>query len=121
MALSRMVHVPEETAPAPDADFQQRLPYEKRGALVRLEAQDHYLKVVTQAGEALILQRLSDALTELSGFDGLRVHRSHWIARDQVQKVSRREGKVILTLTDGAEVPVSRTYRAAVEEAGLTP
>lgn len=123
VALSRAVHLgpPADAKPAPDASFQQRLPYDKRGALVRLEAQDHYLKVVTDAGEALILQRLGDALSELSGFDGLQVHRSHWIARGQVARVLRRDGKLLLVMQDGAQVPVSRTYRAAVTQAGLTP
>jgi len=78
------------------------------------------LKVVTDIGEALILMRLSDAETELAAFDGLRVHRSHWVAIGQVQKVQRREGRLMLTMQDGAEVPVSRTYRPGVEAAGLT-
>lgn len=125
VALSRIVHLTDAPSPASppaaDAAFQQRLPFDKRGALVRLEAQDHYLKVVTSAGEALILQRLSDAMTELSEFDGLRVHRSHWVAIDQVQKATRRDGRLILLLSDGAEVPVSRTYKAEVENAGLRP
>lgn len=131
VALSRWVHlhnhpVPQaasqaDTDPDPaDAMFQRRLPLDRRGALLRLEAQDHYLKVVTQAGEALILMRLSDAEAELAGFPGLRVHRSHWVAQDAVQSVRRREGRLFLILPDGAEVPVSRSYRPAVEAAGLT-
>lgn len=123
VALSRVVHLPHPTAQpgeTPDASFQRRLPLDRRGALVRLEAQDHYLKVVTDVGEALILLRLSDAEAELAEFNGLRVHRSHWVAVGQVQKVQRREGRLVLTMQDGTEVPVSRTYRPGVEAAGLT-
>lgn len=123
VALNRVVHTAqptEQTDESPDASFQSRLPLDRRGTLVRLEAQDHYLKVVTDIGEALILMRLSDAETELAAFDGLRVHRSHWVAIGQVQKVQRREGRLMLTMQDGAEVPVSRTYRPGVEAAGLT-
>ena len=47
------------------AKFLERLPLEKRGALIRLEAQDHYLKVVTRAGDCLILMRIGDAAKEL--------------------------------------------------------
>lgn len=126
VALSRHAHlVPEadeadmSEVPAPDAAFQQRLPYEKRGSLIRLEAQDHYLNAVTEAGAALILMRLSDAEAELAGYDGLRVHRSHWVARAQVRQVLRREGRLFLVMVDGAEVPVSRSYKAAVEAVGL--
>jgi hypothetical protein len=104
---------------APDTVFQQRLPHDKRGALIRLEAQDHYLAVVTTSGEALILMRMSDAETELAGFDGLRVHRSHWIAVGQVQEVSRTGGRLSLRMSDGCDVPVSRSFRAGVNAAGL--
>ncbi|THD72922.1 LytTR family transcriptional regulator [Thalassobius vesicularis] len=124
VALSRHAHgaAPEaEPQEAPDAAFQRRLPHDRRGALIRLEAQDHYLKAVTAKGEALILMRLADAEAELAGCDGLRVHRSHWVARGQVARVLRREGRLVLCTTDGAEVPVSRSYRAEVEAAGLTP
>ena len=126
VALSRAVHLLDPASatsrdePAPDAAFQRRLPLEKRGSLIRLEAQDHYLKVVTQMGEALILLRLGDALSELSDYDGLQVHRSHWIARDQVQRVERRDGKVGLFMSDGSTIPVSRTYKPAVLALGLT-
>lgn len=125
VVLARLVHgtdAPEpQPAPATDETFMRRLPVEKRGALVRLEAQDHYLKVVTQAGDALILMRLSDAEAELSDYDGLRVHRSHWVARDQVEQVVRKDGRLLLLMSDRTEVPVSRTYRPSVDAAGLAP
>lgn len=120
VALSIVVHgvsaEPTAAKIAPDAALQQRLPFDKRGVLVRLEAQDHYLKVVTGAGESLILLRLGDALSELSQFDGLRVHRSHWVARDQVREALRQDGRLRLRMSDGAEIPVSRTYKATVLE-----
>lgn len=122
VALSRHAHLAPDSAPAPvapDATFLQRLPFDKRGPLIRLEAQDHYLNVVTGAGAALILMRLGDAESELAGYDGLRVHRSHWVSRAQVRKVLRREGRLFLRMADGTDVPVSRSYKAAVEAAGL--
>lgn len=125
VVLARFVHLTEapevETTPAPAETFMRRLPVEKRGGLVRLEAQDHYLKVVTQAGDALILMRLGDAEAELSGYDGLRVHRSHWVARDQVEQVLRRDGRLVLLMSDRTEVPVSRTYKPSVDAADLNP
>lgn len=104
--------------PAPDETFQRRLPYALRAPLVRIEAQDHYLNVVSKKGSTLILMRLGDAIAELSG-QGLQVHRSHWIALDGVTKPLRTKGRDVLVMSDGAEVPVSRSFRAAAQEAGL--
>ena len=110
---------PSEVAEDPADRFLRRLPFDKRGGLVRLEAQDHYLNVVTGAGAALILMRISDAEAELAGVRGLRVHRSHWVALDAVRRHLRRDGRDFLVMRDGAEVPVSRSYRPAATEAGL--
>ena len=96
--------------------FLERLPLEKRGALIRLEAQDHYLKVVTRAGECLILMRIGDATKDLEGEYGTQVHRSHWIARDAVISHKRRAGRDFLTTVDGAEIPVSRNNRSLIAE-----
>lgn len=98
--------------------FLLRLPLETRGPLVRIEAQDHYLNVVTSRGNALVLLRLSDAITELSG-KGIQVHRSHWIAPDAVTRHRRDKGRDVLEMSDGAEIPVSRSFRASAQNAGL--
>lgn len=105
----------------PELAFLKRLPLERRGPLIRIEAQDHYLSVVTEAGAALILMRLSDAETMLRAAGGLRVHRSHWVRCGAVRAHSRREGRDFLVMLDGSEVPVSRGSRAAAIEAGLIP
>lgn len=103
----------------PTEAFLRRIPLDKRGALIRLEAQDHYLNVVTTAGAALILLRMADAESELDGAHGLRVHRSHWVAIDRVLGHRRRDGRDFLITADEGEVPVSRSFRAAVKAAGL--
>lgn len=109
------------TAPGSDPaeSFLRRLPIDKRGAVVRLEAQDHYLNVVTTAGEALVLLRMADAEAELEAAHGMRVHRSHWVAIDRVVGHRRRDGRDFLVTADQAEVPVSRSFRPAVKAAGL--
>jgi len=99
--------------------FLRRLPPDRRGPLVRIEAQDHYLKVVTAAGQALILMRLGDAEAELTGAGGLRVHRSHWIMTGQATGHRRHRGRDLIVMADGAEVPVSRSHRPAARAAGL--
>lgn len=98
--------------------FMLRLPIETRAALVRIESQDHYLNVVTARGNALILMRLSDAMSEVSG-RGIQVHRSHWIAQDAVTRHRRDKGRDVLEMSDGTDVPVSRSFREVAQKAGL--
>jgi hypothetical protein len=108
---------PEAEAEVQDT-FMLRLPIEARAALVRIEAQDHYLNVVTVRGKALILMRLSDAMSELSG-RGIQVHRSHWIAPDAVARHRRNKGRDVLEMSDGTDIPVSRSFRETAQKAGL--
>lgn len=110
-----------ETAGADPRDaFLERLPVKYRGAaLYAVSSEDHYLRVHTDRGEALILMRLADAVRELDGADGLQTHRSWWVAREGVADTRRSGGRLGLILKSGAEAPVSRTYAKAVREAGL--
>lgn len=116
--IVHMRNPPEAHPPGADETFQRRLPYELRAPLVRIEAQDHYLNVVSTKGSTLILMRLGDAIAELSA-QGIRVHRSHWVALGGVDRPRRVKGRDVLVMSDGVEVPVSRSYRAAAQKAGL--
>lgn len=106
----------DAAAPAP---FLKRLPLRLGRDLHCLQAEDHYVRVYTAAGNDLVLHRFSDAVTELDGISGLQVHRSWWVAHDAVHDVVRRDRKVYLRTLCGVEVPVSRTYLAEVRRAGL--
>ncbi len=113
------IEPPSETAvPAPEAapapPFFKRIPSQLGQELLALGAEDHYLRVITTAGSDLILMRLSDALTELGDESGLQVHRSWWVAHSAASTISRDQGRTSLRLKNGMEVPVSRTYAAAV-------
>lgn len=89
------------------------------GKLQYLSMQDHYVEVVTDKGSQLVLMRMSDAIAETGGIDGLQVHRSHWVARAAVTGSGRRGERVVLRLVNGAEVPVSRSKLRDVRAAGL--
>jgi len=107
------------SAGAQPPKFLARLPLKLRGADVwAVEAEDHYLRLHTSKGQDLILMRLSDAVAELEGIEGARVHRSWWVARDAITEAVRGDGRAALTLKDGAEVPVSRTYARLLRERG---
>ncbi len=99
--------------------FAERLPIGLQSArILALSAEDHYLRVHTDAGDALILMRLSDAIAEIEAANGLQTHRSWWVARDAVTSAKRSESKGVISLANGVEVPVSRTYLKAVGAAG---
>jgi hypothetical protein len=106
-------------ASATPAKFLERLPLKLRGAEVwAVEAEDHYLRLHTSKGQDLILMRLADAISELEGIEGAQVHRSWWVARDAIADARRGDGRATLTLKDGAEAPVSRTYARLLRERG---
>lgn len=103
----------------PAAALIDKLPARLRQAdILSLCAEDHYLRVRTQAGEALILMRLSDAAAACQELDGARTHRSWWVARAAVSEARKGDGRAVLVLQDGTEAPVSRTNYPALREAG---
>jgi hypothetical protein len=94
-----------------EARFRDRLPLHLRNATLRAVAsEDHYLRVYTDAGDALILMRLADALAELEAVAGAQTHRSWWVARGAVMRVERAAGKATLTLAGDIQAPVSRSF-----------
>ncbi|WP_203290944.1 LytTR family DNA-binding domain-containing protein [Maricaulis parjimensis] len=97
----------------------EKMPHKLRhAAILALSAEDHYLRVHTESGDCLILMRLSDAITAVDALDGARTHRSWWVAKDAVERVSRGDGRATLSLKNGIEAPVSRTYAPKLREAG---
>nr|WP_210384353.1 LytTR family DNA-binding domain-containing protein [Rhizobium sp. RCAM05973] len=100
--------------PPSQAPILSRLKPENRGALIRLAVRDHYTEVVTSRGRELVLLRFGDALREIGETEGMRLHRSHWIAADHVAGLKRDNGKLFIVTRDGMEMPVSRPYADAV-------
>ncbi|MFB9149302.1 LytTR family DNA-binding domain-containing protein [Roseovarius ramblicola] len=125
ITLAQMLARGADTPAAPDTPapppILSRLPLDRRGALVALSVQDHYTEVATTGGRALVLMRLGDAIAETAPTPGIQVHRSHWIATDQVRAARREGARAVLTMSDGQDIPVSRSRVAAVREAGLLP
>lgn len=115
-----------ETLPGPRAAMPgagprllNRLDPALRGSLVRISGRDHYVDIVTDKGQAALLLRLSDALNEIEGVDGLQVHRSHWVAVDAMRGWEASAERRFLLLADGSRVPVSRNYLQKVADRGL--
>lgn len=107
---------PTDTASPPRATLVDRLPQQLKAAEIwALSAEDHYVRVHTALGSALILMRLTDAVACMAGVEGARVHRSWWVARAGVKDVRRRTEGGVVTLKDGTQAPVSRRHVATIE------
>ena len=99
-------------------DFFRRVPPALGRDLLALEMEDHYLRIHTALGSDLILLRLRDALAELGPSRGRQVHRSWWVAEGAVASAERDARRPMLVLRNGVRVPVSKTFRDQVKEAG---
>jgi len=97
--------------------FFDRLPGKLGTDIISLQAQDHYLKVTTATGREMILMRLADAEKELESAGGLRVHRSWWVAQKHISELKRDGDRQFLEMSNGEEIPVSRSYAKTVRAA----
>jgi hypothetical protein len=115
---ARVASIPSPEMPGGAPDFFRRVPPALGRDLLALEMEDHYLRIHTALGSDLILLRLRDALGELGPSRGRQVHRSWWVAEGAVASAERDARRPILVLRNGLRVPVSKTYRDQVKQAG---
>ncbi|HET6970802.1 MAG TPA: LytTR family DNA-binding domain-containing protein [Phenylobacterium sp.] len=128
MALRQLVWAQSAPAPPPATEaapadpleaFRQRLSAKRRAAvLFAIEAEDHYLRVHTEAGDELITARFGDALKELAAAPGFQTHRSWWVAADAIDDVRWKKGRGEAHLKCGLVVPISRANAPPLKAAG---
>lgn len=107
-----------EAARGVPSKFLSRLPFPlRRERLLALQSEDHYLRVHTSGGSALIRMKFSEAVSLLGPNLGFQCHRSWWVAREAVHDVSWSRGTGVLNLGGDVEAPVSRRYAKQVVEA----
>ncbi len=85
------------------------------GEIIWVEAQEHYVRITTSTEVRMVLCRFSDIVRELPGERGMQVHRSHWVARSAIARAVKDGQNMKLALLSGDSVPVSRSFRSAVE------
>ena len=112
VVASRFEEAQPENAAYPK--FMERIPVARRGQLIAISAELHYLRVYTTKGEALILQGFGEALSQLGSKVGLQIHRSHWIDQGFVTGFSRDGARMEVTLSTGLVLPVARSRRDVV-------
>ena len=94
-----------------------QIPADLGSGIVALEMEDHYVRVHTALGSALVLMRMRDAMALVGETEGMQVHRSWWVARAAVEDVIREGRNVRLRLARGIEAPVARTKVAELRDA----
>ncbi len=86
-----------------------------RGDILAAEAQEHYVKIKATGQSGMALYRFGDAVRDLSRYQGMQVHRSHWVSDKAVVAVIGKRGSLKIELSDGEVIPVSRRYELEVE------
>lgn len=84
------------------------------GKIVSFSMQDHYVELMTIKGPHLLLMRFSDAISLLGDLQGIRIHRSHWVATQHLEGIEKQGRRMMAILSDGRRLPVSATYVAHV-------
>lgn len=112
---------PDDSVPAdpePANPLLARLPPALGQDVLCLHNEDHYVRVYTPLGSALVLFRLSDAVAALAHVEGAQVHRSWWVARHAVSRVEQQGRGRALELRNGERVPVARAMIGELRAAG---
>ena len=77
-----------------------------------VRACDHYIEIETRSGRRFVRGRMGEIVGKLSG--GMQVHRSWWVAYDDVAHIERRGRDHEAILSDGRRVAVARSRLSAV-------
>ena len=86
----------------------------KTQKIYHIFAHDHYLEIQCENQKFFVRGRIKDAVEHLSESNGIQVHRSHWVAKESIQKLFRSGRDLKILLKDGVEVPVGRSKTGLV-------
>jgi len=100
---------PPPSVPTVEPFFLSLVPEMRRGEVIHMKSELHYLSVATPKGQSLILYTLRDAIRELPPNAGVQTHRSHWANLAHVKDFEADGRLAELTMSNGAKVPVSRS------------
>ncbi len=77
-----------------------------------VKAEEHYVRIWSATGTDLVRYRLTDAIDELSSWNGSQIHRSWWINWEEVREWQHRGRSIEIVLSNGLRVPVSLAHKA---------
>lgn len=100
-------------------DLLKRAGHEAGSKLKRMAMADHYVELYSETGKHLLHMRFTDAIELLPNHLGGQVHRSHWIAWDEVETTDRDGQKRFFIMKDGAQVPIARSRVKELQQRGI--
>lgn len=100
----------------PQAGLLGMLPDEIRRDIRWMKAEGNYVDVYGADDHRLVNYVFSRAAEELRPL-GIQVHRSYWVARDNLIRVESGKGRIYAILKGGHRVPVSRSFVREVRRA----
>jgi hypothetical protein len=101
---------------AQSSRFLRELRSRVKGDLISISSELHYIRVTTSDAEVMFLYNLKDAIEELPANAGIQVHRSHWVSREHIKKLTKKNGSSECVLSNGNTLPVSRRKYTEVRE-----
>lgn len=97
-------------------DVLSAVPVHKRGQLLSISSDQHYLDVITTADKSFIRGSFHQVTQQLA-VTGIQVHRSHWVAYAAIVSWPREDNQWYCELNNGLRLPVSRRRRRTVQSA----
>jgi hypothetical protein len=119
LSVPRLNAVAEQDVPtlsSVEAELWSLVPSALGHDLIALSAEQHYVRVYTTKGDTLILFGFRRAVAAVERFDGLRIHRSHWVRLTRVVDVSGTSRDLRCRLSNGLVLPVSRGNVAVLRQ-----
>jgi hypothetical protein len=95
------------------AAFISRLPKALGTNVIAISSDLHYLHVYTDLGRCMILGSLQQAADSMGDL-GLRVHRTHWVARRAIVKIVKNGHQWYCLLSNDLKIPISRRNKSTV-------
>jgi hypothetical protein len=112
--LSRRAAPVTNDAPAlPNVKVAKELPRD----VLALQMEDHYVRLHRPTGSDLMLMPLGDAIAGLK-VEGLRIHRSWWVARHAVTAIEGNARSMKVHLSNDITAPVARSAVVHLKTAG---
>lgn len=90
---------------------------QRRGSLLAVASEDHYVRLFTDCGNQLVVMRFGVALASLAEAAGMQVHRRWWVAAEAIDTITRTGDGLQLRLSNDLIVPVSRSFAQQVRKA----
>ena len=98
-------------------NFLSIVPQQIGNDIIYLKSELHYIRVVTNDHERLVLFNLKDAIDDLEKtIEGIQTHRSYWVSKSHIKSMKSDNNKKFIVTSNDQKIPVSRRKSAEVKK-----